>query len=84
MRAANITYLNNAIYSHQSTIMSILGLNREFGRISKAEFTLTEKKAEKRKSIRIRGKTEIDKRNVPTITASSDWLPLFHQDVNPA
>ena len=54
--------------------------------------TLTEKrKAKKLKPIRTRGKTETDKRNVLpiTITASSDWLPLFrfpffHQGMNPA
>jgi len=39
---------------------------------------LEKRKAEKRKPIRTRGKTEADKRNVPsTITASSDWFPLF-------
>ena len=52
---------------------------------------MTEKrKAEKRKPIKTRGKTEVDKRNVPpTSTANSDWFllfrfPLFRQDVNPA
>jgi len=58
---------------------------RHHEHIPLSEFTLMEKrKAEKRKSIRTRGKTEADKQNVPTITASSDWLSLFRQGVNSA
>ena len=50
----------------------------------KAGFTLTEKrKAEKWKPIRTRGKTEADNVSLTTI-ASSNWLPLFRQSVNPA
>jgi len=42
-------------------------------------------KAKKRKPIRTCGKTKAYKRNVPLTTiASSDWLPLFRQGVNPA